>query len=84
MGKFFAKFLAEDIMKIIPHDTHDPEKFVSPEQLTLEAEKYNIILDSFTGFLPTFKPHNISRKEFGDFILIPNLGVNYGAAGIKL
>jgi hypothetical protein len=41
-------------------------------------------LDSFTGFLPTFKAQDISKKEFGDFILIPNLGVNYGAAGIKL
>jgi len=84
MGTFLAKFLAEDIMKILPHDTHDPEKFISPEQLTLEAEKYNIVLDNFTGFLPTFRAQDISKKEFGDFILMPNLGVNYGAAGIKL
>jgi len=26
----------------------------------------------------------LRKKEFGDFILVPNLEVNYGAAGIKI
>ena len=84
MGIFLAKFLAESILKTLPRDTHDPEKFISPKQLSLEASKHNIILDNFTGFIPTFKVKEISKKQFGDFVLTPNLGVNYAASGIKL
>ena len=84
MGIFLAKFLAENILKTLPRDTHDPDKFISPKQLSMEASKYNIILDTFTGFMPTFKIKEISKKQFGDFVLTPNLGVNYGASGIKL
>ena len=84
MGIFLAKFLAESILKTLPRDTHDPDKFISPKQLSLEASKHNIILDTFTGFMPTFKIREISKKQFGDFVLTPNLGVNYGASGIKL
>ncbi len=84
MGIFLAKFLAESILKTLPRDTHDPDKFISPKQLSLEASKHNIILDTFTGFMPTFKIKEISKKQFGDFVLTPNLGVNYGASGIKL
>ena len=84
MGIFLAKFLAESIFKTLPRDTHDPDKFISPKQLSLEASKHNIILDTFAGFMPTFKIKEISKKQFGDFVLTPNLGVNYGASGIKL
>ena len=84
MGIFLAKFLAESIFKTLPRDTHDPDKFISPKQLSLEASKHNIILDTFTGFMPTFKIKEISKRQFGDFVLTPNLGVNYGASGIKL
>ena len=62
MGIFLAKFLAESILKTLPRDTHDPKKFISPKQLSLEASKHNIILDSFTGFIPTFKVKEISKK----------------------
>jgi 2-polyprenyl-3-methyl-5-hydroxy-6-metoxy-1,4-benzoquinol methylase len=84
MGIFLAKFLAESILKTLPRDTHDPDKFIHPKQLSLEASKHNIILDTFTGFKPTLKIKEISQKHFGDFVLTPNLGVNYGASGIKL
>ena len=55
MGKYFA----EDILKILPSGTHDVEKFISPENLATEAEQYGIILDSFTGFIPTFRIKNL-------------------------
>ena len=60
------------------------EKFVSPENLAIEAEKHGIILDNFTGFSPTFRFKNIINKEFGNFKLSSNMQINYGAAGIKL
>jgi ubiquinone biosynthesis O-methyltransferase len=84
IGIALAKYFAENILTIVPEGTHDPKKFISPKQLALEAEKHNIILDNFTGFFPTFNIKNLRKKEFGDFILVPNLEVNYGAAGIKI
>jgi len=84
IGIALAKYFAENILTIVPEGTHDPKKFISPKQLALEAEKHNIILDNFTGFFPTFNIKNFRKKEFGDFILVPNLEVNYGAAGIKI
>ncbi len=84
LGILLAKFFAENILKVVPKNTHDPNKFVSPQKLSSEAEEHNIILDNFIGFAPTLKIKNILKKEFGDFRLSSNIGVNYGAAGIRL
>ena len=84
LGILLGKYFAENILKVVPKNTHDPKKFISPEKLTSEAEKHNIILDNFVGFIPRIKIQNIIKREFGDFILSSNINVNYGAAGIKL
>ena len=84
LGILLGKYFAEDILKILPIGTHEVEKFISPEKLALEAEKHGIILDSFTGFTPTFRINNLINREFGNFKLTSNMKVNYGAAGIKL
>ncbi|MFL2830356.1 MAG: bifunctional 2-polyprenyl-6-hydroxyphenol methylase/3-demethylubiquinol 3-O-methyltransferase UbiG [Candidatus Puniceispirillales bacterium] len=84
LGIILGKFFAENILKIVPKNTHNPEKFISPQELSSEAQEHNIILDNFVGFIPKFKIQNIINKEFGDFILSSNTQVNYGAAGIKL
>ena len=84
LGIVLGKYFAEDILKILPSGTHEVEKLISPENLAIEAEQYGIILDSFTGFTPTFRLKNIINKEFGNFKLSSNMQVNYGAAGIKL
>ena len=84
LGIFFGKYLAEDVLKILPAGTHEVEKLISPENLAKEAEEHGIILDSFTGFIPTFRLKNIMKKEFGNFKLSSNILVNYGAAGIRI
>ncbi len=84
LGILLGKYFAEDILKILPSGTHEVEKLISPENLAKEAELHGIILDSFTGFTPTFKLKNIVNKEFGKFKLSSNMHVNFGAAGIKL
>jgi 2-polyprenyl-6-hydroxyphenyl methylase / 3-demethylubiquinone-9 3-methyltransferase len=84
LGVALGKYFAEHIIKVVPKSTHDPKKFISPRNLAYEAEKYNIILDDFAGFIPTFNINNILKKEFGNFKLSSNLEVNYGAAGINL
>ena len=84
LGIILGKFFAENILNVVPKNTHNPEKFISPQELSSEAQEHNIILDNFVGFIPKFKIQNIINKEFGDFILSSNTLVNYGAAGIKL
>ena len=84
LGILLGKFFAENILKVVPKNTHDPNKFISPQKLSSEAEEHNIILDNFVGFVPTLKINNILKKEFGDFRLSSNMDVNYGAAGIRL
>ena len=84
LGVLLGKFFAEEFIKVVPKGTHDPNKFISPNQLVEEAEKYKIILDDITGFIPTFNIKNILNKEFGEFKLSKNTGVNYGLAGINL
>ena len=84
LGVLLGKFFAEEFIKVVPKGTHDPNKFISPNQLIKEAEKYKIILDDITGFIPTFNIKNILNKEFGQFKLSKNTEVNYGLAGINL
>ena len=84
LGVLLGKYFAENILKVVPQNTHDPNKFISPQRLSLEAEEHDIILDNFVGFTPTFQFEDILRKEFGDFRLSSSTSVNYGAAGIRL
>ena len=84
LGVLLGKFFAEEFIKVVPKGTHDPNKFISPNQLIKEAEKYKIILDDITGFIPTFNIKNILNKEFGQFKLSKNTEVNYVLAGINL
>ena len=84
LGVLLGKFFAEEFIKVVPKGTHDPNKFISPNKLIKEAEKYKIILDDITGFIPTFNIKNILNKEFGEFKLSKNTEVNYGLAGINL
>ena len=80
----FAKFMAENILKLLPKGIHDFEKFVSPETLINEAKVHKILLDETIGFKPIigisseFKPI-IKRFKFTNF-----LNINYGISGIKI
>ena len=84
LGVLLGKILAEEVLSILPKGTHDPKKFISPNQLIEEAAQHKIILDDKTGFIPTFKIHNLINKEFGEFKLSRNIQVNYGLAGINI
>ena len=84
LGVLLGKYFAENILKVVPPNTHDQKKFISPQNLLAEAENYNIILDNFVGFTPSINIKNIINKEFGDFKLSSNVEINYGAAGIRI
>ena len=75
-GIIFGKFAAEYILKLIPKNTHDWNKFISPNSLYNEAKECGIILNNFVGFVP-----NLVKN---DFKLSSYLGINYAASGIIL
>jgi len=84
LSLLFAKFMAENILKLLPKGIHDFEKFVSPKTLINEAKQFKIHLDEIVGFKPIvgisseFKPI-IKNFKFTNF-----LEVNYGISGIKI
>ncbi len=83
-SKFFAKFVAENLLNVIPKGTHDTEKFVSPQKLIIEGMEYGIIFDDLTGFVPTINVKKIVSKKIDGFRLSTNSSINYGIAGIKI
>ena len=68
----FAKFALEYIVKLVPAGTHDPRKFVKPNELRTEFINAGILLDDMTGFAP---------RPGGSFVSTGSLAVNYAASG---
>ena len=68
----FAKFALEYIVRIVPPGTHDPQKFVKPNELRAEFINAGILLDDMTGFAP---------RLGGGFTPTGSLAVNYAASG---
>ena len=68
----FAKFALEYIARIVPVGTHDPQKFVKPNELRAEFIDAGILLDDMTGFAP---------HPGGGFMPTGSLAVNYAASG---
>ena len=73
-GIIFGKFAAEYILNLVPKNTHDWSKFISPNNLYNEAKECGILLNNFVGFVPDFVKN--------DFKLSSYLGINYAASGI--
>jgi 2-polyprenyl-6-hydroxyphenyl methylase/3-demethylubiquinone-9 3-methyltransferase len=68
----FAKFALEYIVRLVPAGTHDPRKFVKPNELRAEFMNAGILLDDMTGFAP---------RLGGGFRPTGSLAVNYAASG---
>lgn len=67
-----VKIGAEYITGDIPKGTHEYHKFVTTDELQQEFGAANIMLDHFTGFVPSLK---------GGFRTSSFMGINYAAAG---
>ena len=68
----FAKFALEYIVRLVPAGTHDPQKFVKPNELRAEFINAGILLDDMTGFAP---------RLAGGFRPTGSLAINYAASG---
>ena len=84
LSLLFAKFMAENILKLLPKGIHDFEKFVSPKTLIDEAKPYKIHLDEVVGFKPVIGISNDFKPIIKDFKFTNFLNVNYGISGIKI
>ena len=84
LSLLFAKFMAENILKLLPKGIHDFEKFVSPDTLINEAKPYKIHLDEIVGFKPIIGISSKFQPIIKDFKFTNFLNVNYGISGIKI
>lgn len=59
-----AKYTAEYILQIVPKDTHDPNKFVKPSELTESMRRNNMIEIEFSGsaYNPLFNTWHQTRS----------------------
>jgi 2-polyprenyl-6-hydroxyphenyl methylase/3-demethylubiquinone-9 3-methyltransferase len=67
-----AKIALEYVVRLVPRGTHDPQKFVRPDELRREFAAVGIMLDDMVGFAP---------RLGGGFSEIGSLAVNYAASG---
>jgi 2-polyprenyl-6-hydroxyphenyl methylase/3-demethylubiquinone-9 3-methyltransferase len=67
-----AKIALEYVVRLVPAGTHDPTKFVRPDELRAEFAAAGILLDDMVGFAP---------RLGGGFMTIGSLAVNYAASG---
>ena len=84
LSLLLAKFMAENILKLLPKGIHEFEKFVNPKTLINEAKLYKIHLDEIVGFKPIISISNELRPIIKDFEFTNFLNVNYGISGIKI
>ena len=64
---------------MVPAGTHDPARFVRPDELRNEFAAAGIILDDMTGFAP--RPAR--RIGANGFVRTGMMAINYGASGTK-
>ena len=67
-----AKFALEYVVQMLPAGTHDPRKFVRPNELRQEFAAAGIMLDDMTGLTP---------RPGGGFTQTASLAINYAASG---
>ncbi len=74
-SRFFAIYVAEDILGMVPQGTHDYNRFVKPSMLTKILRENAIEVKDLAGL--TFEPLSLSFK------LSKSLSINYLGYGVK-
>ena len=84
LSLLLAKFMAENILKILPKGIHDFEKFVSPQTLIDEAKLHRINLNEIVGFKPIIGISKELKPIIKNFKFTNFTHINYGISGIKI
>lgn len=74
-ARFFAIFIAEDVLGMVPPGTHDYKRFVRPSQLAEILREKNVEIEEIKGM--SYDPLRFEFKISND------LSVNYLGYGIK-
>jgi 2-polyprenyl-6-hydroxyphenyl methylase/3-demethylubiquinone-9 3-methyltransferase len=74
-SRFFAIYVAEDILGMVPQGTHDYSRFIKPSTLTKILKENAIAVQDLAGL--TFEPLSLGFK------LSKSLSINYLGYGIK-
>ena len=84
LGVLLAKFFAENILKVVPQNTHDPNKFISPQRLSSEAEEHNIILDNFVSIYSNLHGKSMIKFMFWFLSIQSNDSMNSLSINVTL
>ena len=83
LARFATITMAEDILRLLPKGTHDPEMFIKPSELTKALSDAGLMPDRFVGL----GPNGMTRKfDFtfgrvpGTFIIYMGVAKNTGPA----
>ena len=74
-ARFLAIFMAEDILRLVPHGAHDYDRFIKPSRLFHILKDNNVAVEDITGM-------SLDPLKW-DFKLSRNLSVNYLGYGVK-
>lgn len=77
---FLSIFMAENILKLIPKDTHNYEKYITPAELAAMGERAGLKLCELKGVTMNI---NVLDEDFKKWQLSDDIDVNYFATFIK-
>lgn len=75
LSKLLAVTIAEDVLKVVPRDTHDPDKFIRPIEMRrqLERNRFTVEPDALLGMGPI----GVNRRLDFVFGLLPATWIMY-------
>lgn len=73
LASFAVVTLAEDVLRLLPRGTHDPEMFIKPSELLALLREASLQPDEITGF----GPRGIDRRGDPTFGRLPFSGIIY-------
>lgn len=73
LAAFVTVTMAEDVLRILPRGTHDPEMYITPGELRSELENAQFQVGKLTGF----GPRGIDRKGDLTFGRLPGTAIIY-------
>lgn len=79
LSRFATITMAEDVLRILPRGTHDPELYIRPDELRVVVEAAGLKQGPFAGL----GPRGLDRR--GDMIFgrVPGLVINYMGVATK-
>ena len=72
--------MAEDVLKLLPKGTHDPARFIRPEEIRAVFERHGLAPKAFTGL----GPRSIDRQGDFTFGRLPFTGILYMGSAEKV